>query len=236
MGDYTAAAIASIAFGRPHAVVDGNVYRVLSRFYCLEVPQDTTAGKKAFAALAQEWLPEDAPGLHNQAMMELGALVCLPRLPKCDACPLAEGCQARAEGRQEEFPLREKRPTVRTRHFVYLYLRHKGQIHLHRRGGGDIWQGLYEPLLLEFDHAPGFEEIVASARLPEGSVYRHIAEGLRHQLTHQLLLADAYVADLSSSRIGREGIWVKETEREDYAVPRLVSLVYERIDKAHEEE
>lgn len=236
VGDYTAAAVSSIAYGLPYAVVDGNVLRVLSRFYSLEVPQDTPAGKRTFAALADEWLFKDDPGRHNQAMMELGALVCLPRSPRCEECPLADACQARAEGRQEDFPVRARKQTVRTRHFVYLYPRHERRIFLHRRGGGDIWQGLYEPLLLEFDHRPDFAEVAKNANLPQASTFVLVAEGLRHQLTHQLLLADAYVVKVPAEDSGLDGLWVPETSREDYPVSRLVSLVYKKVDSNIQDE
>lgn len=236
VGDYTAAAIASIAFGKPYAVVDGNVYRILSRFYTLAVPRDTTEGKRTYASLAQEWLPAEAPGLHNQAMMDLGATICLPRSPRCECCPLGDACMAHAEGRQEEFPKHARRKIVRTRHFVYLYLRCGSEIFLHRRGRGDIWQGLYEPMLIEFNQAPTFAEISASAHLPEGCIYRLVAKGLRHQLTHQLLVADAYVVKLTDKPGGIDGIWIDESVRSDYGVSRLVENIYNIIDGVLDEE
>ena len=101
VGDYTAAAIASFAYGLPHAVVDGNVYRVFSRLFAIDTPIDTTAGHKLFAALADEWLDRRRPAVYNQAVMELGALLCLPRSPQCPVCPLSELCGAAALGRPE---------------------------------------------------------------------------------------------------------------------------------------
>ena len=126
IGDYTAAAIASFAYGLPHAVVDGNVYRVLSRIYGIDTPIDTTEGKKLFAALADELLDRQDPGGYNQAMMEFGALYCVPRSPQCGGCIFADRCMALATGRVEELPVKQGRTVVKPRYFNYFYVRHGG--------------------------------------------------------------------------------------------------------------
>ena len=152
VGDYTAAAIASIAFGLPVAVVDGNVYRVLARHFGIDTPINTTEGKKLFAALAQEMLPPDRPSDYNQAMMDFGAIQCTPTSPRCLLCPLMESCEALRKGRVGELPVKLKKLKIQTRHLTYIYIRYKGETAIHRRGEGDIWQGLWEVLSIE--HSP----------------------------------------------------------------------------------
>ena len=141
VGDYTAAAIGSIAFDLPEAVVDGNVYRVLARHFGIETPINSTEGKKTFKALAQELLPPSEASAFNQAMMDFGAVQCVPQSPRCMQCPLAESCVALREGRVEDLPVKLKTLTVKTRHLTYVYLRCQGQTAIRRRGEGDIWQG-----------------------------------------------------------------------------------------------
>ena len=123
VGDYTAAAIGSIAFGLPAAVVDGNVYRVLARYYGIATPVGTTAARKEFSARAQALLPPDRPGDFNQAMMDFGALQCTPVSPACLLCPLADGCAALATGQVDRLPVRQKAPEVPVRRFDYIYVR-----------------------------------------------------------------------------------------------------------------
>lgn len=165
VGDYTAAAIGSFAFDIPAAVVDGNVYRVLARYFGIDTPINSTQGKKEFAALAQSLLPSskasDSPSsfspasdfqsslslvaAYNQAMMDFGAIQCTPQSPKCLLCPLAETCEAMRTNRVAELPVKQKTMKVKTRHLSYIYIRCNGMTAIHRRGEGDIWQGLWEP-------------------------------------------------------------------------------------------
>ena len=160
VGDYTAAAIGSIAFGLPAAVVDGNVYRVLARYYGIATPVGTTAARKEFTALATSLLPAEdvvptgpgatsGPAAFNQGMMDFGAMVCTPLAPRCTDCPLAAGCRAYREGRVELLPVKKPAAAVQERHLTYIYIRCNGFTAIHRRGPGDIWQGLWEPFLLE---------------------------------------------------------------------------------------
>ncbi len=149
VGDYTAAAIGSIAFGLPAAVVDGNVYRVLARYFGIDTPVGSTAAKKEFTARAQSLLPQDRPGDFNQGMMDFGALICTPVSPACLLCPLAGSCAALASGRVDSLPVRSKAPEVQLRRFSYIYVRFHGRTAIRRRGPGDIWHGLYEPLVVD---------------------------------------------------------------------------------------
>ena len=215
VGDYTAAAIGSIAFGLPAAVVDGNVYRVLSRYYGIDTPVGSTAAKKEFTALAQSLLPADRPGDFNQAMMDFGAIQCTPASPACLTCPLADTCVALREGRVESLPVRQRPAAVQTRQLVYVYLRCQGRTAIRRRGAGDIWQGLWEPLT---ELLPGVE-----AKL--------LRQGVRHQLTHRTLIADFYLAETQQAPALPDGyVWIQEAELDNYAKPRLFELLLQSLD------
>ena len=177
VGDYTAAAIGSIAFNLPAAVVDGNVYRVLARHYGIETPINTTEGKKEFTALANSLLPANEASAFNQAMMDFGAVQCTPVNPQCTVCPLQETCVALHEGKTALLPVKRKTLKVQERHLVYIYVRHQGKTAIHRRAAGDIWQGLYEPWLTE--------------AVPSGAIL--LRQGVKHVLTHRILYADFYL-------------------------------------------
>lgn len=215
IGDYTAAAIGSIAFGLPAAVVDGNVYRVLARYYGISTPVGSTAAKKEFTALAQSLLPAGRPGDFNQAMMDFGAIQCTPANPACLTCPLASGCQALREGRVESLPVKQRTTAIQTRKVDYIYLRCKGRTAIRRRGAGDIWQGLWEPLT---ELLPGVE-----AKL--------LRQGVRHQLTHRTLIADFYLAETHQAPALPDGyVWIQEAELDRYAKPRLFELLLQSLD------
>ena len=236
VGDYTAAAIASFAFGLPHAVVDGNVYRVLSRYFGIEDPIDSTAGKKHFSALAQELLPADRAADYNQALMDFGALQCLPRSPLCGNCPLEDSCAACLSGRVQQLPVKMKSQKVTVRYLHYIYIHVKGETAFFRREGNDIWRGLYEPFLVETDSLCTPSELFSADRIPgfmhgAGAVWRVLNEGLRHQLTHRQLLCNFYRLDLpekpSDAVLGRSACWLRTGEWTSYAQPRPVEMMSE---------
>ena len=245
VGDYTAAAIASIAFGLPVAVVDGNVYRVLSRYFGIETPINSTEGKKEFAALAQSLLPKDAPSAFNQAMMDFGALQCVvaPGATKgedqlsfkiCVDCPFIESCAAYRTGRVNELPVKLKTTKIKTRHLTYIYIRCNGETAIRRRASGDIWQGLWEPYLaadveLTGDKSfnAGFPSIAGAERdfLPV-----LLRRNFKHVLTHRILLADFYLLETDSKPTLPDGyVWIREHDIERYAVPRLIEILLESL-------
>ena len=177
VGPYTSAAIASIAFNLPVAVVDGNVYRVLARFFGIDTPINSTEGKKQFATLAQLLLPHHAPARYNEAIMDFGALQCLPvkgetgkangntivpnETPTfCNSCPLSGQCVAFAQGLVRSLPVKTKLQAPKQRRMGYIYIRCGGEIAIRKRPAGDIWQGLWEPLLYE-------DEVLSSVQTPE---------------------------------------------------------------------
>lgn len=249
VGDYTAAAIASFCYDEPRAVVDGNVYRVLSRCFGITTPIDTTQGRREFAEMADMLLDRQRPALYNQAIMDFGALHCTPKSPLCSTCPMEAMCKAREWGRVGELPVKSKRTAVAIRHLVYFILEEEhGSFLIRRREAGDIWKGLYEPLLLEMQHEADSDEAMAALGnwLSENAgawgeeVDLHLKEsvqGLRHQLTHRLLLADAYRVRARGCDAERckapEGYrWVSRDELVELAAPRLVNRIYEHFGMA----
>lgn len=240
VGDYTAAAIASMAFGMPYAVVDGNVYRVLSRYLGIDEPVDTTAGRKLFAALADDMLDRKRPALYNQALMDFGALQCTPKITaeRCAECPLADTCCAFGMGRMADFPVKKGIAHVHVRYFTYICVSAGGKIVLRKRTGRDIWRGLYEPPLVETEQPLTLEELkntVPFSRLDETAQTRLslVRQGVRHLLSHRLLLADFYLLETDGETLNRlwpsaEG-W-QQVDRRDidtFAVSRLVSMLWQ---------
>ena len=216
VGDYTAAAIGSIAFGLPAAVVDGNVYRVLARHYGIATPVGSTAAKKEFSALAQALLPAERAGDFNQGMMDFGALQCTPVAPVCPLCPLAGSCAALAAGAVDRLPVKEKGAAVQTRRFDYVYLRFRGRTAVRKRGPGDIWQGLFEPLTNRSGLDP-------QSLTP-------LKAGVKHQLTHRTLLVDFYLWEPAEEPVLPDGYrWIDEAELDRYAKPRLFELLLESL-------
>ncbi len=238
VGDYTAAAIASFAFGLPYAVVDGNVYRVLSRYFGITEPIDTTAGKKYFAGFARSLLPEGAEGAdYNQAIMDFGALQCVPRSPLCAECPFADSCMAYRMNGVHDLPVKSRTLKVSERYLHYIYIQAEGEAAFFRREGKDIWKGLYEPFLIETGTPYTTTDLFTGDLLPdfvrqEGAEWRVLQENVRHQLTHRTLICNFYRLDLKkkplSRDFGRDVFWVSREEISRYAVPRLVSVLFER--------
>lgn len=264
VGDYTAAAIGSFAFDIPAAVVDGNVYRVLSRYFGIDTPINSTQGKKEFAALAQSLIPgggnekikpeafemELSPiSAYNQGMMDFGAIQCTPQSPKCLLCPLAETCEALRNDRVAELPVKEKKLKVQTRRLTYIYIRCQEEtsangeqaepmIAIRRRGKGDIWQGLWEPYNASDSKKTPIEyheDIEKMFHLPTASLnygITRIAKDVKHVLTHRILLADFYLLETDGRfPLPADYIWIKESEFDQYGIPRLIEILLEKLRK-----
>jgi len=233
VGDYTAAAIMSFAFGEPYAVLDGNVQRVLARHFGITEPVDTTQGRKLLRALADEMLDRQHPALYNQAIMDFGALQCKPAAPLCDTCPLAETCQALQEHLVDRLPVKSKRTAIRDRYITYIYTRTEdGQTLIRRRGSGDIWQGLFEFPMIESDAPLQMTEVEQAVRdkfQVSSFKLQVIASDVRHQLTHQRLHADFHQLTLPHADEHLEGRWVKESDLDRYALPRLLEKLLEKL-------
>jgi len=200
IGAYTAAAIASFAANVPVAVLDGNVFRVLARFYGISNPINDSKSKKVFNTAAEAFLNKTNPAQHNQAIMELGALVCTPRNPDCPNCPLADNCFAFQNQTQQKFPVKTAKLKPRIRYFNYLILYNKGNVYLNKRNSKDIWQHLYEPILIETKTETDLTDFVKLAH--QEKLIDTKAENIlflksyKHLLTHQTLHARFYFASI----------------------------------------
>lgn len=236
VGDYTAAAICSIAYNMPYAVVDGNVYRVLSRYCGIDVPIDSTEGKKLFAALADEMLDKSRPAAYNQAIMDFGAIQCTPQSPNCMFCPLADSCSALSKGQVMQLPVKQHRTKTSNRYFNYIYVRMGAYTFIHKRSGNDIWKNLYEPPLIETDRewteeelyaSPQFREMLAGGEEP---IVRLVRKGVKHVLSHRVIYANFYEVILpenSASFAKYQRISVEDLHK--FAVSRLVNQFFSLI-------
>lgn len=228
VGDYTASAICSFAYNMPYAVVDGNVYRVLARYFGIHEPIDTTQGKKLFAALAQDQLDRSCPADYNQAIMDFGALVCTPLSPSCASCPLAESCEALRTHHADVLPVKAKKLVPKTRYFHYLWVIAGDQTFIHKRTERDIWQNLYELPVVESDHQltpielqKAIQPQIAEGEEPHLSL---IQQGVKHVLTHRIIMTDFYQLILPvGTRSFATCQQVKIGKVSDYAFPRLIT-------------
>ncbi len=225
IGNYTAAAIASFAFKEPVAVVDGNVYRVLSRCFDLSTPIDTTAGVKEFQELAQQLINPAYPDIHNQAIMEVGALVCTPKKPDCNVCPINSMCLAKQNKTIEYRPVKSKKTKVRQRYLHYL-VEDSGHLHLTKRTEKDIWQNLFEFPLFESLNEKDFQ--LKHEELSNKSIYH--SEFITHQLSHQKLNVIFYhMTEISHAFDNGEVFKIDIEQLSDYPVPKLIENYIERI-------
>lgn len=191
VGDYTAAAVASIAYGLPHAAVDGNVNRVVSRLFEVEENPLLPPGKRKIQEISNLLLQTDDPGAYNQAMMELGATLCKPRNPSCDICPINLHCGAFANGRQHEFPVKGEKTKVKTRylHFI-IFTDAQNNVLVSRRAQNDIWKGLYQFPMVETNYRTELHEL----KIPGTENLRLVKSktDIRHLLTHRELIIGFY--------------------------------------------
>jgi A/G-specific adenine glycosylase len=197
IGPYTASAVASFAFNEAKAVLDGNVFRVLSRVFAESTPINTTKGKNIFAQLAEEVLNKRYPSLHNQAIMELGALVCKPRQPLCNTCPMNSKCEALRLGNQEKLPVKIAKSKPVARFFNYLFIIDSGNTYVKKRDQSGIWKKLYEPILIEADKLMDEEELLENIHtlLQLGKKKPIAAFETKHQLTHQTIYASFWIIE-----------------------------------------
>lgn len=235
IGDYTAAAVASFAYGLPHAVVDGNVYRVLSRIYGIDTPIDTTEGRKLFAALADELLDRKDPGGYNQALMEFGALYCVPRSPQCGRCIFADRCMALATHRVDKLPVKQGKTVVKPRYFNYFYVRQGGDTWIRRREGRDIWRNLYELPLIETDEEQGLDDLQRSGIWAElfhdaGQVgVSSQVYSCKHVLSHRIIHARFYMVETEFAPDMTGYMKIPVERLGDYAVSRLTESFLEKL-------
>lgn len=237
IGDYTAAAIASFAYNMPHAVVDGNVYRFLSRYFGIKTPIDSTKGKQQFFALAHELLDKKNPGNHNQAIMEFGSRQCKPASPLCDTCPFNRDCVAFTKKKVQLLPVKSKKQKIKTRHFNYLFIRWRNKMYLHKRTEKDIWKNLYEFPLIETPEktapavlmkSPEWKTVFGKTKLQVANV----SNEYKHQLSHQTIYAvfyDIKLKEKTNAFLKKHFTEIDVDDCENYGVPRLVERFMEKL-------
>lgn len=226
VGEYTASAIASICYNAPRAVVDGNVFRVLSRLYGMDIPINTTLGVKSFKELAQYLLDESEPAIYNQAIMEFGARLCVPKNPNCNACIFNTNCKAFQARNVENFPIKIKKGKIKRRFFNYLvFLSEDLRTILKKRTGKDIWKNLFEFPLIEstsdLEHEelkehPEFERLMAG--IADFKVTLFNESPIIHKLSHQILRVRFWIVEVPE--IKENGI--PTTTVKDFPVPVLI--------------
>jgi A/G-specific adenine glycosylase len=231
VGPYTAAAIASFAFGRQVAVLDGNVFRILARFYNDATPIDTGKGRKHYQELVDRGLGDAEARLFNQAIMDFGALACTPKKASCNVCPLAERCGALVDGTVYDLPVKEKKVKRRTRYFHFLILADgEGSTVIEQRLEKDIWQSLYQFPLVETTE-PGLktDALALHPNWPDGLPARDLrfvkrSAPMKHLLTHQTIITVFHHfswANLPSEISGR--IILENKMFKNYAFPRVIT-------------
>lgn len=230
VGAYTAAAIASFAFDLPHAVVDGNVFRVLARFFGIETPTDSTAGKKLFKQLAQQTLDQTQPARYNQAIMDFGATQCTPQSPGCKKCPLNSECVAFQQNRVEKLPVKSKKLVKRERYFHYLIIECAAKVLLQKRTDKDIWQQLYEfPLIelstTELDPRSLLKNALWKNLFGDSQFeVKRISRPFKQTLTHQVIHAVFFEIELEQVQIPEDSYFIV-TERKNlskFAFPKII--------------
>ena len=228
VGDYTAGAIASFAFNLPYPALDGNVYRVLSRLYDCEIAFDTTQGKKHFRQLAEDLLDRERPRLFNSAIMELGALHCVPTAPDCSTCPLNTWCKALDNNTVELLPVRKPRPKVRDRYLEYtIYITPEKTTLIHQRKGNDIWKHLWEFPLEEIDRC-AVDRVAVDRTKGTVDRYAEVLE-LTHVLSHQKLHARFVIKNVPELPKIPDTLVVHLSDLDNYAFSRLTLNAIEKL-------
>ena len=223
VGEYTAAAISSFAYNLPFAVLDGNVSRVLSRYLGIEVPVNSSSGKKILKSMSQKLLNKKKSAEHNQAIMEFGALYCIPRSPDCYNCVLKEGCKAYEKGLVQVLPIKNKSLKVKIRYFNYLIITQDKATFLQKRRTG-IWKSLFEFPLIEGDfHLKKMEQSTYWIKLFKDKDYTvtNISKPIQHQLSHQIIFT-TFIHILSSKVNDDKLIKIDWKDFDIYPVPRLI--------------
>lgn len=233
VGIYTASAIASFAYNQPYAAVDGNVYRVLSRIFGIDTPINTPKGQKEFEELAQAVLDPDAPGIHNQAMMEFGALQCTPVSPNCSTCPVSDFCTAYSQNNQSSYPVKQGKNKQKPRYFSYFHITQDEYIYMYKRTQEDIWKNLYELPLIETKEdispeklleSPSFSDIFGDIKFVLNGVFE-----VKHILSHQIIYARFFHLQINSeSELSKQYIKIKTQNLDTYAISRLTHKYFEK--------
>lgn len=231
IGPYTAAAISSFAYNEKRAVVDGNVQRVLARYFGLSTPTDSNDGKKLFSLLAQSLIDEQSPGIYNQAIMDFGATICRPRNPLCDQCVQSAECEAFNNNFVNDVPVKQKVLKIKTRWLYYFIIESDNSVYIRKRDKKDIWQNLYEFILLETEEEQEKKAIRFLDELLQHQSYQLIStsETCSQQLTHQRIYGKfLHVRVKNKLKLDDQYRLVKKINIHEYAFPRFINSYLEK--------
>jgi len=231
IGPYTAAAIASFAYNLPYAVVDGNVMRVLARYFGISTAIDSSAGKEYFSSLANRLLAKNEPALYNQAIMDFGATVCKPQLPLCSQCVLKKECTAYQENAIEKYPVKENKLVKKERWFYYVVVSYRNAYVVKKRTGKDIWQNLHEFILIEENKQVDIKKILSGNAFKKIAGENHelvsISKKYKQQLTHQTIQG-YFIHIRSGKKIVAEGYELMgKSEMSQLAFPKFITTWFE---------
>lgn len=233
IGNYTAAAIASIAFKLPHAAVDGNIYRVISRYFGISTPIDSNKGRIEIQNIANDLIKGQDAGLHNQAFMEFGALQCTPKAPDCNSCSVKDTCYANKNKLTDQIPVKSKKIKQSTRYFYYYIIESKNSILLEKRNNKDIWKNLFQFPLFESKKELSDQEIV-NLQIPLSSEkkanIKSVSTKVKHILTHQTIYARFIHIETENNNMN-DSYFIRVNKKDIYkfAVPKLLERYLEKI-------
>ena len=235
VGEYTAAAIVSFAWNKPYPVVDGNVFRFLSRLLGIDEPIDTSNGKKLFTQVAGKLMDTKRAGLFNQAMMEFGALQCIPSSPDCNICPFSDICFAYGAKQIADFPVKQNKIKTKTRHFHYFHIRFGDYTYLNKRTEKDIWKNLYEFPCIESEEPLFFEQLQQTEQFQKlfpvsvQAQCKLVVSNKKHVLTHRILYANFYEVVLNKEPEFLFGFTKIHSKNIDiYPIHRLMQFYLDR--------
>lgn len=227
IGEYTAAAVASFAFNQKYPVLDGNVYRFIARLYNIHLPVDEARNRKVFIDILNEMMGEHPPAAFNNAMMEMGAMVCRPSAPLCDQCPVAMYCEALKAGTVNTLPVKNKKVKIRTRHLNYFHIDGGKGFYLEKRKGKGIWQNLYQLPLIETeakaDKKELYEKMKSIVNIKGDFTLVH-KQSAKHILTHQVLMTDFWYikTDHKPVFVNTDIVLTTLKNYKIYAIPKLI--------------
>ncbi|MFD0751652.1 A/G-specific adenine glycosylase [Mucilaginibacter calamicampi] len=228
VGEYTAAAIASFSVNEARAVLDGNVFRVLARYLGISEAIDTTTGKKIFQRAAADFLNTENPAAHNQAMMELGALVCKPKNPACGTCPIKLGCYAFLHNATTALPVKSKKVKIRERYFNYFLIAEDDRILINKRGEGDIWANMYDLPLIETTHPTTVDELLSMPQtlktFSSNLIISKILPTTKHILTHQHLSIRFIVLAEKPHVMDKNWVFIEVENLKKMALPKPIFI------------
>lgn len=228
VGPYTAAAIASFAFGLPHAAVDGNVYRVIARLFGIASAIDTNEGKKLFQAIADEMMDHQHPDLFNQAMMEFGATQCVPKSPNCSICPLKDKCIAFEKNSIAKLPVKQGKTKVKPRYFHFIEIGSKNELWIEQRDSADIWKGLFQLPLLETSEDTPLSRANLAAITSENLIESiTLRKEYNHILSHQHLYCRFYRVTGDAISLPKPYFKITREDLSNYAIPRIIEKYFE---------